>query len=145
MRPLRPGTAAPLGALILAAALALTGCSSDAGEDTPTPSASVAPSQSPESASTSPSEAPEGTRIELTFKDGNYNLNGTRIEVEAGEPFTLVVDSDAEGSLHVHSHPEQEVEFTAGVSEHEITIEEPGVVEVESHHPEMVVFQLLVS
>ena len=46
------------------------------------------------------------------------------------------------GEFHVHSTPEQEIEYDAGTSEHEITIDRPGVVEVESHEPASVVLQL---
>ena len=42
----------------------------------------------------------------------------------------------------MHSTPEQEIAYDAGTSEHEITIDRPGVVEVESHEPDVIVLQL---
>lgn len=46
------------------------------------------------------------------------------------------------GELHVHSTPEQKIESDAGTSEHELVIDRPGVVEVESHEPDVVLLQL---
>ena len=42
----------------------------------------------------------------------------------------------------MHSTPEQEIDYDAGTTEHEITIDRPGVVEVESHEPDSIVLQL---
>jgi FtsP/CotA-like multicopper oxidase with cupredoxin domain len=62
-----------------------------------------------------------------------------------GEEVEVVVKSDTEGSLHVHSNPEQELDYGAGTTTLKLTIEDPGVVEVESHELETTVLQLEVS
>ncbi len=65
-----------------------------------------------------------------------------RVEGKVGEPVTVEITADKAGELHVHSTPEQEIEFGTGTTTHEVTIESPGVVEVESHDPDTVVVQL---
>ncbi|MGI8646434.1 MAG: hypothetical protein ACR2JD_08960 [Nocardioides sp.] len=67
---------------------------------------------------------------------------GDRVEVTAGEPITFVIDADAPGELHVHSAEGTEIAFEAGVSEHDVTVAQPVVVDVELHEPELVVVQL---
>ena len=107
-------------AAVLACALALTtACGSDATETTPA-----------------------ATVIEVTLADGQVTPAGDRVRAAAGEPITLRIDADVAGELHVHSVPESEIAFDAGTSEHEITIDQPGVVEVELHEPPLVVVQI---
>ncbi len=45
----------------------------------------------------------------------------------------------------MHSTPEQELEFPAGKSTQTLTIEQPGIVEVEDHDLDKVIVQLEVS
>lgn len=136
---------APLAALALSLALALTACG---GDDTESTDGATATTSSPsESASESPSEsasesAQDGTRIEITREGDTFTPMGERVEAPVGEPVTLVITADTAGELHVHSTPEQEVAYEAGTSEHTVTIDRPGVVEVESHEPDVVVLQL---
>ena len=65
-----------------------------------------------------------------------------RIQVDAGETIELVITSDAPGELHVHSDPEQTIDYKAGKTTTRLTIDRPGVVEVERHEPEALVLQL---
>lgn len=111
--------------LTLAATLALTvvtvaGCGSDDGG----------------------SDSTEPVTIEVTFADGDVTPKGERVEVEAGQPIEFVISSDVPGGLHIHSSPEQELEFEAGSSTHEVVIDKPGLVEVEAHDPAFTVVQL---
>jgi glucose/arabinose dehydrogenase len=143
-------------AAALACVLALAaGCGDDAGTaDTATsadptsstPSASSSASASDEASPTEKTTPePPGTVIEMTLKDGAVTPSGDRVEVAAGEPITFVITADAPGELHVHSAEGPEIEFEPGTSEHEVTIDQPGVVEVELHDPELIVVQLQVS
>ena len=60
-----------------------------------------------------------------------------------GEPVELVVEADEPGEIHVHSAPEQELEYGEGTTTLELDpIERPGVVEVESHTLEKTIVQL---
>lgn len=83
--------------------------------------------------------------IEVTFTGDSVEPNGERIEVKRGEEITFVVKADEPGELHVHTEPEKELEYGAGTTELTLTIDEPGVVDVEAHDLEVVVVQLEVS
>lgn len=143
-----------LATVTLASALVLGGCadeSPDAVDASPTPSASpsvtasVTPSMTPsETASETPPAGPTETSlvIAVVIKDGIVTPNGERIEVPAGEAFWVTIDSDVADSLHFHSTPEQEIEFSAGSSQHEVTFDQPGVVDVELHGLHVTVAQL---
>ncbi|MFC6694862.1 hypothetical protein [Nocardioides daphniae] len=108
-----------MAALALAAALALTGCSEDEPTDSP---------------------APE--KISITITDDEVSPLGERVEVPAGEPFTVEITADRAGEMHVHSNPEQEWAFEEGTTTIEATLDQPGVAEVELHDPDVVVLQL---
>jgi len=110
-------------AIALCAATLLTGC----GEDEPV------------------ATPPTSESIEITFSGDSVTPNGERVEVERGQEVELVVKSDEPGELHVHSTPEQELEYGAGTTNLTLTIDEPGVVDVEAHDLEVVVVQLEVS
>ena len=56
-----------------------------------------------------------------------------QIDLEAGDSLLVRVRSDRAGELHVHSDPEQYVEFGSGSGEHELTLENPGAVDIEEH------------
>ena len=92
-----------------------------------------------------PASAGDSTTVDITFSDGSVTPNGERVEVKAGEPIELVVEADEPGELHVHSSPEQELEYDAGTTTLKLTVDQPGVVDVESHDPKVVVLQLEVS
>ena len=145
-----------LAALALALTTALAACGGEddhAGghqgehgetDSSPSSSPSSSPAEPESSADDASGESPEagGTRIEIERAGDAFTPNGGRVEATAGEPITLVITADAPGELHVHSTPEQEIAYDAGTSEHEVTIDRPGVVEVESHEPHLVVLQL---
>jgi plastocyanin len=118
-------TAAVLTVLLCALPV-LTGC----GDDTAAPPASG---------------DDNSTTINIEFSDGSVTPKGERVEVKAGEPVELVVKADEPGELHVHSTPEQELEYGAGTTTLKLTIDQPGVVDVEAHDLEVVVVQLEVS
>lgn len=140
---------APLTRLIvtLTTALTLAACS---GEDSPaaddTPAASAA-SSTPATEDSSAGEEPtaDGTVIEITIQGDTVDPNGERVDVPLGEPVTLDITADREGELHVHSTPEQELEFQHGDTEAELTFDKPGVVDVEDHESGKVIVQLQVS
>lgn len=82
--------------------------------------------------------------VTLTFEGGQAPAP-ERLALGVGEEVEVVVKSDTEGSLHVHSTPEQELDYGAGTTTLMLTIDDPGVVEVESHELETTVLQLEVS
>lgn len=109
-------------ATVVATLLALSGCGSDG--------------ESPEEGA--------GQRVELSF-EGDEAPSVERVEVEAGEEIELVITSDQPGELHVHSSPEQAIDYGSGTSTHTLTIDRPGVVDVERHEPAALVLQLEVG
>lgn len=90
----------------------------------------------------SPAGSAETLTIDVTFSDNTVTPNGERVEVEVGQPIELVITADEGGEIHVHSSPEQEFEYDAGTTTLELTIEQPGLVDVESHSPEQTIVQL---
>ena len=84
--------------------------------------------------------------IDVTFEGDAVTPNGDRVEVQVDQPIELVVKADAEGEIHVHSDPEQELEYGAGTTTlPAFTIDKPGIVEVESHGLEKTIVQLEVK
>jgi hypothetical protein len=84
--------------------------------------------------------------IRVTIEGDDVKPNGERVEVAVGQPVVLEVTADQAGEIHVHSTPEQELEYQAGETELTLEpIEQPGTVDVESHALEKVIVQLEVS
>ena len=157
-------TRTALTAALVAVALLLTGCGGDdavtddatAGETatsaSPSDDAGAEPSEDPTAEESEEPEddgsdkpLPQGPFADLVFDGDQVSPNGERVKLGVGETLTLRIDSDRPGELHVHSTPEQEIEFPAGQSERKLTIEQPGVVEVEEHDSGKVLLQLQVS
>lgn len=94
--------------------------------------------------SDSPEEADTGPQvIEVTIEGESVTPNGERVEVAVGQQVELDVTSDAPGTIHVHSTPEQALDYEAGTSTLTIEgIDKPGTVDVESHELEKVIVQL---
>lgn len=130
---------APL-ALVLALGLSACGGSDDDG-GTATASDSGSSSSSG-SGSGSGSTSSDAVEVTVTREGDTFTPNGERVDLAIGQTLDLTITSDVAGEFHVHSTPEQEIAYEAGTSEHEITIDRPGVVEVESHEPDQVVLQL---
>lgn len=105
--------------------LSLAGCGSDEPQEGTTPT-------------------PDSARIELVF-EGDEAPATQRVEVERGEEIEIVIKSDEAGELHVHADPEEELEYAAGTTTLKLTLDQPGVVDVERHEPEALVLQLEVS
>lgn len=81
--------------------------------------------------------------IEITVSGDTVTPSGDRVQVETGQPIELVVKADAAGEIHVHSTPEQEFEYAPGTTTLKLEpIEEPGVVDIESHTLELTIVQL---
>ncbi len=128
----------PLGLIGLIAALCLlvSACGSDepSGSKEPAKDRSSATATPSEKASEKPAKKPSGTTINVTFKGDTVKPNGVEKKVKAGKPVTLHIVADKPGELHIHSSPEQEIEYAAGTSDKKLKIDRPGIVEVESHN-----------
>lgn len=94
------------------------------------------------STSEADSPAPGPTMVMVTVTGESVQPSGRKVDVAVGQPVELVVKSDVAGEIHVHSDPEQEIEFEPGTTSRTLTIERPGVVDVERHDPDSLVVQL---
>jgi hypothetical protein len=83
-------------------------------------------------------------KIAITINGSDTDPNGTEIDVKVGQRIEFDVTADKPGEIHVHSSPqEQEFEYPAGTSTFQVTpIAAPGVVTVESHTLDKVLFKL---
>jgi hypothetical protein len=131
-----------IAAALATALLAVGACSDDSKDGQGTSSGATASGSSSEGAK-GPSR--EGTTVDITIKDGRVTPNGERVTVKVGEPVRLRIDADTAGEIHVHSTPEQQIEFDKGSSTKTLTIETPGIVDVEDHALGQVIVQLQVS
>lgn len=143
-------TAATVSVLVLTLGLAACGEDEPAtGAPEPTTSATAespaaTPTEEPED---TPSAEPEDDRIvlEAQIRDGRIEPNAQRVKVPLGEEITLVITSDTTGELHVHSRPEQYIDLEPGKTTARITIEAPGLIEVEEHDTGILIWSLQVS
>jgi hypothetical protein len=117
--------------LTLAAALTVGGCS--AGGSTDQMSSSMSASSG------------KGPVLNVTVHGKHVTPNGDRLKVKLGQPVTIHVMSDRAGQLHVHSSPEQELNYRKGMTTLKVTIHTPGVIDIEDHIANVVVTQLEVS
>lgn len=86
-----------------------------------------------------------GTVVNITIKDGKATPQGKRVEVKVGDKVTLVVTSDVDEEIHVHSDPEHTYEASPGKTLSEtFTLKRPGQVAVEAHHLDVTIVQLVV-
>ncbi len=115
----------------LLAIVALAGCGSDDSLDSGSGDTVVATKDS------------SGTpTIEVTFEGDTVKPQGASVKVEAGEPLKLHITADKGGEIHVHSSPEQQIEYEAGTTDKTLTLDQPGVVDVESHTLDQLIMQL---
>lgn len=136
-----------LPAVLFVAALAvpLAACSSEDDEPTadptPAPSATPTPTPADPTPSETPTEAPEqaAPALDIEVAGDDVTPNAEEIALDTGEALLLRITADRAGELHVHSRPEQYVEFGAGTTEHELVVDTPGSVEVEEHESGAVV------
>lgn len=148
-----------LSSAALIAAIGLGACSGSADENGPADPADIQATESINIPSVTPTEpagtgestvpptgeAPDEADLEIVIAGDEVAPNAAEISVGRGETVLISFDSDRAGELHVHSKPEQYVEFAAGVSQQEIVIDVPGQVEVEDHETGAVVAVISVS
>lgn len=127
-----------LVALIATLGMLVSGCGSDEPSGSGKPKADKASATADAGAKAEPNKKAgkkkaSGTTIDITFKGDTVDPNGVQKKVKAGKPITLHIVADRPGELHIHSSPEQGIEYDAGTSSKLLTIDRPGLVEVESH------------
>lgn len=154
MRIPRPLTSLATAAL---AASLLVGCGESEGPDDPTavdnPTVEATTSDSDlaeeraEDASPEPTPSLDeafGTALTVRVADDRVRPNSAELDIDRGQELTIRVESDRAVELHVHSSPEQYLDFEAGRSQQTVTFERAGVVEIEEHESDQVVAQVTV-
>jgi hypothetical protein len=129
-----------LSSLVVIAALMLSACTSGEDESTPRPSSSNSTSSGPSSSGSTPSpEEPAAPTVEVRIDTERVTPNADQVDLSVGESLTFEIVSDRAGELHVHSKPEQYLEFNEGRTQSQVSIETPGSVKVEEHETGAVV------
>ncbi len=135
----------------LAAALLLAGCTAAPSA----PTASTVPSSSMGSSAASPSASPPETPaptpsanvqvVVVSLIGGKATPNGDRLTVAKGTILRLEITSDHDDEVHVHGY-DIEIPVKAGATVNkDITLDQVGRFEIESHEPALTIVQLVVS
>jgi hypothetical protein len=145
---------APLTVAVSALLLTLTACSSgtpspaeSSGTTTSTPVPSTAASSGTSSAS--PSASPSATAaadqtVEIAVRGKKVTPAPHRVEVSSAQTLRLVVTIDHDDELHAHGY-DVERELVAGQpTTIDLTGAAPGLYEIETHHPELRLLQVVV-
>lgn len=140
-------------ALTATTALTLTGCGGDEPETeaTATESASPSASESKEpkkpkrDKETEPPAPVEEVVVDVTIAGDDVTPVAQSVDLAVGETLLLEVNSDRAGELHVHSTPEQVVNFQVGASRLDLTFDKPGSVDIEEHESGALVVRVLVK
>jgi hypothetical protein len=101
----------------------------------------------PQGSSTHDTTSTSGTptTVRISVKGNDVEPHADRIPVKVGQPVRLRITSDRGGELHVHSTPEQHIEYHTGTTTATVRIDRPGIVDIEDHVADVVVLQLEVS
>ena len=122
-------SAPALAAGVLAVVTALAGCGSDGGSaGSSGKDESLTATPAAEATAAPPADAKV---IGVTVTGDSVSPSGTRVTVKRNQPVVFEIDASAKGELHVHSTPAKAIEYPAGKSLVQITIDKPGVIEVE--------------
>jgi hypothetical protein len=129
--------------LAASAALALSGCGGN-DPDSAAPAASSEHSDHGSSQEPDTSGAAAAT-VDVTIEGDEVTPVAQAVEIGVGETVLLNITSDRSGELHVHSSPEQEFEFESGTSAVEVTLDQPGTVDIEEHESDALIVRVLVK
>jgi hypothetical protein len=125
-----------VGALGLA--LALGGCGDDG-------SSASAPTESPSATPQSPEASTVGPTLDVEISGDDVQPSGEQVDATSGDVLLVTVTSDRPGELHVHTSPEQELEFDQGTTELKVELEQPGQVDIEEHESDSLIARVLVK
>jgi hypothetical protein len=89
-------------------------------------------------------QRPAGRTLEITVTGRTVDPAPSTVRLGVGETLTLTVTSDHDDELHIHGF-DVEKELSAGVAQSvTVTGKDPGVYEVETHHPELRLLKIAV-
>jgi hypothetical protein len=101
--------------------------------------------------STDATDSVTGKAVTVTITEKNGSISpddGHVVDVDRGQEVQLVVTTDADDEIHVHSIPEHEFEVRASASAHKLppfVIKTPGRFVIESHGLDVTLVTLQVS
>jgi serine/threonine protein kinase HipA of HipAB toxin-antitoxin module len=136
-------TLAGLGVAVL---LLLAGCAS--GDDTASPGGGSTASDGPGAQGSAGGEQATGNdaapvvEITVSVRDGTVNPKTHRVDVKQGSTVRLQVTSDVDDVLHVHGFDVEEPLEAGRTTMVELTADQPGVFEVETHESDLELLQL---
>lgn len=139
-----------VAASVLVLGSALAGCGgddTDSGSSTPTtPASTPSSTQSSTGSSTPASPAPAvGPSLDVTVAGDEIDPVGKALDAKTGDTLVITITSDRAGELHVHTSPEQELEFEPGTTKLEVELEQPGQVDIEEHASDTLIARVLVK
>ena len=128
--------------------LAVAGCAS--GDETPSADSSATATSSPSGSASETSSEPTPTptqktvQITVSVRDGKVTPKPRRVTVALGDQIRLQVTSDVDDELHVHGFDIEEPLEAGRTTTVELTADQQGVFEVETHETELQLLQLAV-
>lgn len=123
--------------------LALSACGSSgkpAGSDDGGPAITATPS-----AQVTTQPAANAKVIKVTIDKSSLSPVGAEAKISRNQPVVLEIHASVAGQLHVHSSPEQHIDFGVGDSQITLSFDKPGVIAVEDHALNQLIVQLEVS
>ena len=82
--------------------------------------------------------------VDVSVRDGKVAPKPHRVDVKLGANVRLQVTSDEDDVLHVHGYDVEEPLEAGHTTTVELTADQPGVFEVETHESELLLLQLAV-
>lgn len=139
----------------LAVVVSLTACSSSdaagSGAGATTSVTSTRPTSPAPAAETSRSPSTSGRvasapgrTIEITVTGREVDPAPSTVSLGVGDRLTLVVTSDHDDTLHIHGFDVEEPLPADRATSVTLTGKQPGVYEVETHHPELRLLKIAV-
>ena len=119
------------------------------GATTPSVSAPVSSPSAPSTASPaapSSSAAPAAVELKATFTDTTSTPNGEKVNLTRGQKVNLTLTNHGKKALEMHNHLD-DAEYTVEAGQtmtFTFVAEKSGRFELETHHPAIVVFMLIV-
>ena len=133
---MRRSIAATVSGLAIATVV-LTGCGKSTGASEKNDVATPIPA-------TATVTAPGGTVIDISVTATSVTPDGGTASVGIGKPVTFRITSTVAGQIHVHSTPEQHIDFPVGTSTITLRFGLPGTIEVEDHALDRQIVQIQV-
>lgn len=131
-----------LPALAFAVLLLTAACASGSDESTAGTGGSAGSSSSAGIASGKPNPAKEPVTVTVSITDGTVTPKPSRVKIPLGSTVELQVTSDVDDEVHVHGFDVEEPLDAGRTTTIELTADQPGLYEVETHESGLQLLQL---